>query len=204
VRGAGRGPRGGPGPGGDRVLITQRAGQEEFYREHRLVLAVGGKLARVWEGHEEPGTNWTTTSVLPTGRPDQQDVAVIDVRSAPHQGAQKISASRLHFDVSSGKIVASALPDARSSLFLVQVGRFGTAIEAYRARRTIDCLYDLDVFNAGLFPRLPVRDFLLGALVATRGDAKAALADLRSCTQAPPAASFEYSTAARGNDGNNR
>jgi hypothetical protein len=180
------------GPEVTALLVTQRTGQEQFYRRHQLFLASSGKLKEVWRHSEAQGENWSTTSVLPTGRPHQEDIALIDVVSRVHEGAQSATASRLHFDTASQAMVASPLPDARAPLYVLQVGRFPVEKDAYRTRRTSDCLADFDVLSARLFPTLRLPDFFLGMVLTSRAQAKASVDELARCPEAPRGSTVVY------------
>jgi hypothetical protein len=118
--------------------------------------------------------------VLSTGRPHREDIALIEVTGTLHEGAQIVTAKRLHLDERRGRIVESPLPDAKAPLFVVQVGRHPVAKDAYWARRS-DCLYEYDVLHARLFPGLRLKDFFVGQVVASRAQAKAALDQLAGC-----------------------
>jgi hypothetical protein len=182
-------------PGTVALLVTQRTGSEAYYRHHQLYLTAGGKVALAWEHGEEQGRDWSTTSVLP-GQPHREDVALVEVTGAPPEGARSIRATRLHLDGPGGKIVESPLPDARAPLFVVQVGRYPVAKEAYQARRS-DCLSDHQVLNGRLFPGLHLKDFFVGMVVATRAQAKDTLDRLAGCPDRPRGAIHVYRRAQR-------
>jgi hypothetical protein len=170
-------------PGITALLVTQRTGSEAYYRNHQLFLATDGRVAEAWSHPEEQGRDWSTTAVLTTGRPQRNDVALIDVTGTAGDGARSITASRLSFDSASATIVTTPLPDARAPLFVLQAGRFRSLTEAYQARG--HCLEELEALSGQLFPGLGLPKFFLGMVVATREQARAALDQLSGCKGAP-------------------
>jgi len=170
------------GPGAKALLVTELQGFEYRYRSHALYLSRKRKLDELWRHDEDSsGTQWTTTTVIP-GAAGNQDVAFVDTLRNMQGVAAKITAQRLRFDPAAGTVAASPLPDAAAPLFVLQVGRFKSVAEARKARR--DCLHDLDVVRASLFPGLRLPASFLGAVFAGRPEADAAVAALAHCPDA--------------------
>lgn len=160
------------------LLVTELQGFEYRYRTHRLYLARDGKLTTPWEYTEDSGgTHWTTTAVLGAG---EQDVAFVDLSRASSGVCEKLSATRLRVDRATGQVATQPLPDPLSPLYVLQVGRFPTAKTVPKERP--HCLHELLVLRAALFPGLKLPPFFFGAVFARRGDADAALAAAKSCT----------------------
>ena len=101
----------------------------------------------------------------------------------------KVTALRLHLDPASGRVARSPLPDPAASLFLLQSGDFKRAEDLHRSRP--DCLRELVVMRARLFPALELPAYFVGALFARRDQAEAVRANLASCSGASPIAIIE-------------
>jgi hypothetical protein len=173
-------------------LVTQRAGVEHPTRAHWLLLGRSRKLKTIWSADEGGAPSTMTTRVLPTGTSHHNDIAVIETYTPPLEAADKLLATRLHLEPSTGAIVKSALPDSKSSLFLLRVGQFKTAEEAYNARGSDGCLAPFGVLQASLFPGLNVREFFLGMVLARREDAAVLVGNSGECARAPKPALIEY------------
>jgi hypothetical protein len=161
-------------PGVAVLLVTQRNGQEAYYRHHQLFLATGGVIKEVWQHTEAQGQDFSTVSALPTGRPHREDVALIELTTMG--GSQTLTAARLHLDSSGAKVAARPLPDAAAPLFVVI---------ASGDERGEDCLGGFQSLDARLFPGVRRRGFFPGIVLATQQQAKEGLERLTACAGAP-------------------
>jgi hypothetical protein len=175
------------------LLVSQRAGFEYAYRSHHLYLARSGRLQRLW-AHEEgvDGANWTTATVVSAGRPNEEDVVLIDIERTATGSAARVAAKRIHLERTSGRVVETRLPDLATPLYLVKVGQFRSLAEAMRA--DAPCLRDLNVFNATAFVKGFSKGFFRGAVLARRSDVKAVLATLAKCPEAPRPTIWQYTS----------
>jgi hypothetical protein len=170
------------------LLVTELFGSEYRFRSHVLYLPRAGKLQRAWHYEDDTlGAHWTRTAVI-AGPSGIEDVAFVEVARSLTGVTSKITATRLHLDAASGRIVRRPLPDAASSLFLLQFGQFKRPDDA---QGRPECLHELVVMRASLFPRLALPAFFLGALFARRDEADATLAALSTCAQALPGKIFD-------------
>ena len=172
------------GPKTTALLVTALQGSEYRYRHHALYLPINDELISVWS-HNEPDIagEWTTTSVIP-GAAGGDDVALVVVERDDRGRASKVHAERVGQDPATRQIVARALPDVLASLFVMYVGRFKSSREAWPHAATGSCLRDLELMRAGLFPRLRLPPFFMGAVFARKEDADAALARFATCPEA--------------------
>jgi hypothetical protein len=180
-------------PGITALLATQRAGYEAIYPLHWLIGDRNGRPEVLWESPAGPDY-FTRVRVLPTDDPHRNDLAFIEVFTPSGAETETIKGMRLSFDPLTGEVKTSALPDARSPLFLVTVGPFRTAKAAAQAwTDDRDCLFSYRVFKAALLPGLRARDHLLGLVLARREDAMAAMNELTRCSGSSRASLSEYS-----------
>jgi hypothetical protein len=179
-------------PGITALLATERTGYEAIYPLHWLIGPRNGRLAVLWESPAGPDY-FTRVRVLPTDDPHRNGVAFIEVFTPSGAETKSIKAVRLSFEPLTGEIKTSALPDARSPLFLVTVGPFRTAKAAEQAwTDDRDCLFSYRVFKAALLPALRARDYLVGLVLARREDAAAAMNELARCSRTSKASLSEY------------
>jgi hypothetical protein len=160
-------------PGITALLVTQRNGQEAYYRRHQLFLATGGVVKEVWQHTEAQGQAVSSVSVLPAGRPHCEDVALIELTTTDQ--SQALTATRLHLDPSGTKISASPLPDAADPLYVVV---------ANDGKQGDDCLAGFQSLDARLFPDLRRHGFFPGMVLATRQQAQEALDRVTACAGA--------------------
>lgn len=202
-------------PGITGLLVTVRVGFEHPTRTHLLFLGDENEPAKgqtrhqgmprlrtVWTESEGGAPTSLTTRVLPTGAPHVDDVALIESNVPPLEAAQTVAATRLHLEPSTGEIVKSALPDAQTSLFLLKIGSFATAEQAYEARGKANCLAPFQAFTPAVVPGLPVprappapneKGFFLGMVLARREDAAVPFGDPDKCAGDPTPTVVELS-----------
>jgi hypothetical protein len=161
-------------PGVTALLVSQRNGQEAYYRRHQLFLFTGGVVKEVWQHTEAQGQDASTVSVLPTGRPHREDVALIELTTTGR--SQALTATRLHLDSSGAKVAISPLPDDAAPLFVVIAGG---------DEQGEDCRAGFQSLDARLFPGLRRRGFVPGIVLATQQQAKEGLDRLAACAGAP-------------------
>jgi hypothetical protein len=172
------------GPSTTALVVTELMGSEYRYRSHAMYAARGGKLEDVWNFHDDfSGAHWTRTAVV-AGAAGAEDVAFVDLERSMNAVTTKVTAVRLHLDPASGRVARRPLPDPAAPLFLLQSGDFKRAEDVKRSRP--DCLRELVVMRARLFPALKLPAYFLGALFARRDQAEAVRADFASCSGASP------------------
>jgi hypothetical protein len=177
-------------PGVTGLLVTRRSGTEHPTRRHWLLVQRDRKLETVWSADDGGSPNAMSARVLPTSTPHQNDIAFVETYVPPLEAAQSLTAMRLHFQPSTGQIVKSPLPDAKAPLFLLRVGPFHTADDAYEARGHDSCLAPYVVVKPELFssfsparvPGSPAGESFLGLLLARKEDAVVAQGDLANCS----------------------
>jgi hypothetical protein len=172
------------GPSTSVLLVTELIGSEYRYRSHTMYAARGGKLEEVWNFHDDfSGAHWTRTAVV-AGAAGVEDVAFVDLERSMNAVTTKVTAVRLRLDPASGRVARSPLPDPAAPLFLLQSGDFKRAEDVNRSRP--DCLRELVVMRARLFPALKLPAYFLGALFSRRDQAEVVRTDIASCSGATP------------------
>lgn len=180
-------------PGVSALLVTQQGGQEDVYQLHWLLLEQQGKLEMPWDSPTGPG-HFSRVRVLPTGAPQQDDVAFIDASRASDDAPNEFAASRLHFDRATG-LKATPLPDARTPLFVASLGTFKTAhaaIETWLQYRP--CSFRYRLFKASLFSGARARGFILATVLARREDVTTEKSALNACPGIPNPSIVEFHT----------
>jgi hypothetical protein len=175
------------------LLLTQRAGFEHTHRTHWLYLARGRTLQAIWTGEEQAGPSYSTTTVLASETPRHNDVAFIEVFMP--DAVESVTARRVHYDLPSGRILETRLPDERSPLYLLHAGSFATSSEAERAWSEGEaCFEGYGLMSAGLFPGLQLGPYFLGTVFAREEDAKAAIVDPAKCPRSPKPSIVRFSS----------
>lgn len=166
------------------LLVDQLDGFQVLKRQHVLLLPKGDKLRKIWSFEEGQGPTWSETRVVPAQTLDRQDLVVFIGFSNPDPGIlNQMQAQRLHWDTALHAIKKTMLPNAKQSMFLLQMGVYSTVAAAQKANgRDADCAHGLWVLSTNPYSGLPAGKVLLGIFYATSSEAEAAAAKIRNCS----------------------
>lgn len=182
------------------LLITQIQGFEYRYRNQAIYGARQGKLEVLWHLDEDiQGAERTETTVIPGADGHGEDVALVELERSNDGVVQKVETARLHLDRATGSLRSHPLPDAAAPVFVLAAGGFKNSHAAHAARQ--DCLSDLVLMRARLFPTLRLPPFFWSAIFVRRHEADLRVASLSDCPRPVKGKIFESTVSGGGSHG---